>query len=197
MGSAFDLKSAVSVGWGGCLQRWRSLATGKPSRRFSGPRGVKRPGNRIRALPGPEYREFVAPKAFWHVAIWQLSPQRNRAGYVLQGQSLTRTTDRELYCRTVLLRALCVGAPQRPTCANELMPGATGGYPRIACIIEGAGNNHLAQIPLGPRPILCMFAGRGSTRMSVALSGTTYGGFSMNIDLNAGCGEGCAGDSGN
>lgn len=60
-------------------------------------------GNRIRALPGPEYREFdrASQEAFWR-SPWQLSPQSNRMGYRLQGQSLTRTTDRELLSHGLL-----------------------------------------------------------------------------------------------
>ncbi len=126
------------------------LATGKPSRQFSGPQGVKQLlwGNRIRALPGPEYREFdrASQEAFWR-SPWQLSPQSNRMGYRLQGQSLTRTTDREL-----LSHGLLPGVVQVPYNGQPIVlmndAQTTGGYPRIACIIE-ADMYHLAQIPLG------------------------------------------------
>ncbi len=105
-------------------------------------------GNRIRALPGPEYREFdrASQEAFWR-SPWQLSPQSNRMGYRLQGQSLTRTTDREL-----LSHGLLPGVVQVPYNGQPIVlmndAQTTGGYPRIACIIE-ADMYHLAQIPLG------------------------------------------------
>lgn len=68
-------------------------------------------------------------------------------GYRLQGQILKRTTDRELLSHGLLpgvVQALHNGQP------IVLMNDAqtTGGYPRIACIIE-ADMYHLAQIPLG------------------------------------------------
>jgi biotin-dependent carboxylase-like uncharacterized protein len=75
-------------------------------RHFSTTQGVKQLlwGNQIRALPGPEYHEFdeASQESFWR-SPWKISPQSNRMGYRLQGQPLTRTTDREcsptVYCR--------------------------------------------------------------------------------------------------
>lgn len=60
-------------------------------------------GNVIRALPGPEYHEFdeAAKESFWR-SPWKISPQSNRMGYRLQGQPLTRTTDRELLSHGLL-----------------------------------------------------------------------------------------------
>lgn len=101
-------------------------------------------GNRVRALPGPEYQEFSAEArdAFWRVA-WQLSPQSNRMGYRLLGSALQRTAERELLSHGVL---------QVPPGGQPIVLMAdaqtTGGYPRIACIIE-ADLYHLAQIRLG------------------------------------------------
>lgn len=68
-------------------------------------------------------------------------------GYRLQGQSLTRTTDRELLSHGLLHGVVQVPHNGQPI---VLMKDAqtTGGYPRIACIIE-ADMYHLAQIPLG------------------------------------------------
>lgn len=151
MGScSTDLKSGIGGLEGRLLKDGDRLATGKPSRQFSGPQGVKQLlwGNRIRALPGPEYREFdrASQEAFWR-SPWQLSPQSNRMGYRLQGQSLTRTTDREL-----LSHGLLPGVVQVPYNGQPIVlmndAQTTGGYPRIACIIE-ADMYHLAQIPLG------------------------------------------------
>ncbi|EJW2883792.1 5-oxoprolinase subunit PxpA [Salmonella enterica] len=149
MGScSTDLKSGIGGLEGRLLKDGDRLATGKPSRQFSGPQGVKQLlwGNRIRALPGPEYREFdrASQEAFWR-SPWQLSPQSNRMGYRLQGQSLTRTTDRELL-------------------SHGLLPG-------------------VVQVPYNGQPIVLMNDAQ------------TTGGFSMNIDLNADVGEGCASDS--
>lgn len=81
------------------------LPIGKAKRDFMEAQGVKQLlwGNRIRALPGPEYHEFdrASQDAFWR-SPWQLSPQSNRMGYRLQGQILKRTTDRELLSHGLL-----------------------------------------------------------------------------------------------
>ncbi len=105
-------------------------------------------GNRIRALPGPGSGQVDthSQDAFWR-SPWQLSPQSNRMGYRLQGQLLKRTTDREL-----LSHGLLPGVVQVPHNGQPIVlmndAQTTGGYPRIACIIE-ADMYHLAQIPLG------------------------------------------------
>ncbi|WP_437889224.1 5-oxoprolinase subunit PxpC [Phytobacter sp. V91] len=113
-------------------------------------RGVKQLlwGNRIRALPGPEYQDFDkhSQEAFWRLP-WQLNPQSNRMGYRLQGQPLVRTSGREL-----LSHGLLPGVVQVPPGGQPIVlmndAQTTGGYPRIACVIE-ADMYHLAQIPLG------------------------------------------------
>ncbi|MNL35666.1 KipI antagonist [compost metagenome] len=68
-------------------------------------------------------------------------------GYRLQGQQLARTTDREMLSHGLLPGVIQVPHNGQPI---VLMNDAqtTGGYPRIACIIE-ADMYHLAQIPLG------------------------------------------------
>ncbi|QUJ02004.1 hypothetical protein KCP75_02575 [Salmonella enterica subsp. enterica] len=49
-------------------------------------------GNRIRALPGPEYREFGrASQSVLAFAMAAQSQSNRMGGYRLQGQSLTRT----------------------------------------------------------------------------------------------------------
>ena len=104
--------------------------------------------HRIRALPGPEYQEFdsVSQDTFWR-SPWQLSPQSNRMAYRLQGQPLKRTTDREM-----LSHGLLPGVVQVPHNGQPIVlmndAQTTGGYPRIATIIE-ADMYQLAQIPLG------------------------------------------------
>ncbi|MFQ7459295.1 MAG: biotin-dependent carboxyltransferase family protein, partial [Klebsiella michiganensis] len=86
-----DLKVGIGGLEGRRLQDGDRLKLGKSDKQFRGPRGVKQLpiGNRIRALPGPEYQEFdsVSQDTFWR-SPWQLSPQSNRMGYRLQGQPL-------------------------------------------------------------------------------------------------------------
>ncbi|MFB5079180.1 5-oxoprolinase subunit PxpC [Raoultella sp. C349492] len=145
-----DLKVGIGGLEGRRLKDGDRLTSGKPSRHFSGPQGVKQLpiGNRIRALPGPEYHEFdsTSQASFWR-SPWQLSAQSNRMGYRLQGQPLTRTTDREM-----LSHGLLPGVVQVPHSGQPIVlmndAQTTGGYPRIASIIE-ADMYQLAQIQLG------------------------------------------------
>lgn len=145
-----DLKVGVGGLEGRRLQDCDTLPLGEALRQFDGPQGVKQlqHSNRIRALPGPEYHEFdkASQEAFWR-SPWQLSPQSNRMGYRLQGQPLMRQTDREMYSHGLLPGVVQVPHNGQPI---VLMNDAqtTGGYPRIACIIE-ADMYQLAQIPLG------------------------------------------------
>lgn len=151
LGSAStDLKTGVGGLEGRLLRDGDTLPVRSSSKTFSAPQGVKQLlwGNRIRALPGPEYQEFekASQDAFWRLP-WRLNPQSNRMGYRLQGQSLVRTSDRELVSHGLLPGVVQVPSNGQPI---VLMNDAqtTGGYPRIACIIE-ADMYHLAQIPLG------------------------------------------------
>lgn len=145
-----DLKTGIGGFEGRLLKDGDRLKIHASHRTFSAAQGVKQLlwSNRIRALPGPEYHEFDQPSqnAFWRLP-WQLSPQSNRMGYRLQGQPLTRTTARELLSHGLLPGVIQVPHNGQPI---VLMNDAqtTGGYPRIACIIE-ADMYHLAQIPLG------------------------------------------------
>lgn len=145
-----DLNAGVGGLEGRCLRDGDVLPLATPQRTFRAPRGVKPllASNRIRALPGPEYHEFddVSQEAFWR-SPWQLSPQSNRMGYRLKGQPLTRAHAREL-----LSHGLVPGVVQVPHNGQPIVlmndAQTTGGYPRIACIIE-ADMFQLAQIPLG------------------------------------------------
>ncbi len=145
-----DLKVGIGGLDGRLLKDGDHLPLGRAMRNFSNPRGVKQLAwrNRIRALPGPEFREFTreSQEAFW-CTPWHISPQSNRMGYRLQGQSLIRTPERELLSHGLLPGVVQVPHNGQPVI---LMNDAqtTGGYPRIACIIE-ADMYHLAQIPLG------------------------------------------------
>jgi biotin-dependent carboxylase-like uncharacterized protein len=145
-----DLKAGFGGFEGRKLQDGDRLPLGKPTRQFDKKVGVRQLlwGNRIRALPGPEYHEFSpeAQQAFWRSA-WKLSPQSNRMGYRLQGRELNRVKPREL-----LSHGLVPGVIQVPPNGQPIVLMAdaqtTGGYPRIACVIE-ADLYQLAQIRLG------------------------------------------------
>ncbi|MFV0261821.1 MAG: 5-oxoprolinase subunit PxpC [Kluyvera sp.] len=151
MGSySTDLKAGFGGFAGRSLQEGDRLPLRPATREFRQPRGVRQLqwGNRVRALPGPEYHEFsaAAHESFWR-APWKLSPQSNRMGYRMQGQVLERTESREMFSHGLLPGVVQVPHNGQPI---VLMNDAqtTGGYPRIACVIE-ADMYHLAQIRLG------------------------------------------------
>ncbi|QZN97011.1 5-oxoprolinase subunit PxpC [Symbiopectobacterium purcellii] len=150
-----SLSTDLKAGFGGYLGRplqdgdtlpLKKAAYRKPHK----PVGIKQIlfSNRVRVLPGPEYHEFSeeARDTFWRTG-WQLSPQSNRMGYRLQGPALTRITSRELFSHGVLPGVIQVPHSGQPIL---LLADAqtTGGYPRIACVID-ADLFHLAQIRLG------------------------------------------------
>ncbi|WBF44323.1 5-oxoprolinase subunit PxpC [Serratia rubidaea] len=146
-----DLRTGFGGLEGRKLQDGDQLPLGESAKAPGKPFGVKQLlfNNRIRALPGPEYQEFstAARETFWRTP-WQLSPQSNRMGYRLQGSAeLTRTTAREM-----LSHGLQPGVVQVPHNGQPIVLMAdaqtTGGYPRIACVIE-ADLYHLAQLRLG------------------------------------------------
>lgn len=104
--------------------------------------------NYIRVLPGPEYQEFSPEEqAFFWRTPWHLSPQSNRMGYRLNGHVLRRNSSCEMFAHGLLPGVIQVPHGGQPI---VLMADAqtTGGYPRIACVIE-ADLYHLAQIRLG------------------------------------------------
>lgn len=104
--------------------------------------------NYIRVLLGPEYQEFSPEEqAFFWRTPWHLSPQSNRMGYRLNGHVLRRSSSREMFAHGLLPGVIQVPHGGQPI---VLMADAqtTGGYPRIACVIE-ADLYHLAQIRLG------------------------------------------------
>ncbi|MGG7670436.1 5-oxoprolinase subunit PxpC [Yersinia sp. J1] len=145
-----DLKAGFGGHQGRLIKEGDELPLGKASRLPKESVGIKQLlfGNRVRAVPGPEYHEFSssAQEAFWRSA-WQLSPQSNRMGYRLTGGELSRNTAREM-----LSHGLLPGVVQVPHNGQPIVLMAdaqtTGGYPRIACVIE-ADLFHLAQIRLG------------------------------------------------
>ena len=105
-------------------------------------------GSSIRVLPGPEFEDFAPEsRTALFTAAWTVSTQSNRMGYRLQGPALLRQDTGELRSHAVfpgLLQVPPNGAP------IVLMADAqaTGGYPRIACVIA-ADQWRLAQIPPG------------------------------------------------
>jgi biotin-dependent carboxylase-like uncharacterized protein len=140
MGSrSTDLKAKFGGFHGRPLQDGDMLPIGDSFRQPQKTGGIKQLlfGNRIRALPGPEYQEFSEKSRdeFWRAA-WQLSPH-----------TLKRETDREM-----LSHGLLPGVVQVPHGGQPIVLMAdaqtTGGYPRIACVIE-ADLYNLAQIRLG------------------------------------------------
>ncbi|MBK4724811.1 5-oxoprolinase subunit PxpC [Pantoea agglomerans] len=145
-----DLKAGFGGFAGRKLEDGDILLLGEPTRQFHQPAGVRQLlwGNRVRAMPGPEYHEFSedSQEAFWRTA-WQLNPQSNRMGYRLQGRKLQRDATRDL-----LSHGLVPGVVQVPPNGQPIVLMAdaqtTGGYPRIACVIE-ADLYHLAQLRLG------------------------------------------------
>ena len=151
MGSySTDLKAGIGGLEGRLLRAGDELNVRPSARQFREARGVKQMlfGNRLRTLPGPEYHEF-SPQAqamLWRTP-WHLSPESNRMGYRLQGQLLERTTAREMLSHGLLPGVIQVPHGGQPI---VLMNDAqtTGGYPRIAFVIE-ADLWHLAQIRPG------------------------------------------------
>lgn len=145
-----DLKAGFGGLAGRALKDHDILPLGEPNRSLTAKKGIRQLlfDNRIRVLTGPEYDEFTpqAQQTFWRSG-WQLNPQSNRMGYRLNGVKLERTTSREM-----LSHGLIPGIIQVPHNGQPIILMAdaqtTGGYPRIACVIE-ADMYHLAQIRLG------------------------------------------------
>lgn len=102
----------------------------------------------IRAVVGPEFDQFSkkAQHDFWHHA-WKVTNQSNRMGFRLQGNRLDRHSKQDLFSHAVMPGIVQVPPNGQPI---VLMADAqtTGGYPRIACVIE-ADLWKIAQTPIG------------------------------------------------
>ncbi len=102
----------------------------------------------IRAVVGPEFEQFSkkAQHDFWHHA-WKVSNQSNRMGFRLQGNRLDRYLKQDLFSHAVMPGVVQVPPNGQPI---VLMADAqtTGGYPRIACVIQ-ADLWKIAQTPIG------------------------------------------------
>ncbi|MBR7799629.1 biotin-dependent carboxyltransferase family protein [Undibacterium fentianense] len=102
----------------------------------------------VRAIRGPEFTQFDLPtqKRFWQQA-WQVTSQSNRMGFRLQGETLERGGHSQLLSHAVL-----PGVIQVPPNGQPIVLLAdcqtTGGYPRIATVIE-ADLWKVAQTPIG------------------------------------------------
>ena len=92
--------------------------------------------NEIRALPGPEMPLFTpqSRKAFW-ANSWQLSNESNRMGARLTGEALSLNEPQELNSHAVMPGVVQVPPSGQPI---VLLADAqtTGGYPKIASVIE-------------------------------------------------------------
>lgn len=102
----------------------------------------------VRAIRGPDFMQFDANarKNFWQHA-WQVSSQSNRMAYRLKGDILQRNVANEMLSHAVL-----PGVVQVPPNGQPIVLLAdcqtTGGYPRIATVIE-ADLWKVAQTPIG------------------------------------------------
>ncbi len=104
-----DLKVGIGGLEGRRLQDGDRLKLGKASRRFSTSRGVKSLpiGNRIRALPGPEYHEF---------------DRASQGVLAFPGSLAPRATGWDIACRANRLRAPPIAKCFRTACCR----GGTG-----------------------------------------------------------------------
>jgi allophanate hydrolase subunit 2 len=105
-------------------------------------------GSRLRVLAGPEFEGFTAEaRDVLFKASWKVSSQSNRMGYRLEGPTLARQDSGELSSHAVFPGVIQVPPGGTPI---VLMADAqaTGGYPRIACVIA-ADQWRLAQAAPG------------------------------------------------
>lgn len=90
----------------------------------------------LRCLPGPDWHAFTpATRQAFCRQQWTVSPQSNRMGYRLLGEELARASGGESLSHAVLPGVVQVPPGGQPI---VLLADAqtTGGYPRIACVIE-------------------------------------------------------------
>ncbi|MDL5031287.1 biotin-dependent carboxyltransferase family protein [Pelomonas sp. APW6] len=132
-----------------------ALATALPEGRRRGlPPFVSPAVLHVRVLPGPEAEGFHAEAmaAFWQ-ADWRVSPRSNRMGSRLDGPAL-RSAERPDDLGELLSHAVLPGVVQVPPDGQPIVLAAdaqaTGGYPRLAVVIE-ADLPRLAQAGPGQR----------------------------------------------
>lgn len=132
----------VQGGFGGfegrALQAGDRLPLGAPCRHLKARCGARQQhwSAFVRFLPGPEYSQFdVASRKALVETDWVVSSQSNRMGYRLQGVELKRREARDLLSHPVVPGVVQVPPSGQPI---VLLADAqtTGGYPRMACVIE-------------------------------------------------------------
>ncbi len=103
---------------------------------------------RVRALVGPESARVADARSFWE-REWEIAPQSNRMGYRLAGAPLAAPRDGAMRSHAVE-----PGVVQLPPNGVPIVLLAdaqtTGGYPRIAIVIE-ADRRRAAQARIGGR----------------------------------------------
>ncbi|WP_043631087.1 biotin-dependent carboxyltransferase family protein [Chromobacterium haemolyticum] len=134
---ATDLQAGFGGWMGRALEAGDQLPLG-PALALSGRLGRRNLGwtPLLRALPGPEWQQFSrAARQAFSEGEWTVSAQSNRMGYRLQGEALAREAAGDLPSHGVL-----PGVVQAPPGGQPIVlladAQATGGYPRIACVIE-------------------------------------------------------------
>lgn len=102
----------------------------------------------LRVMPGPDFDRF-APQSrdLLFEASWKVTTHSNRMGCRLEGPALIRQDSEEMKSHAVFPGVIQVPASGAPI---VLMADAqaTGGYPRIGCVIA-ADQWRLAQVPPG------------------------------------------------
>jgi biotin-dependent carboxylase-like uncharacterized protein len=137
-GRATDLAAGFGGLNGRALQVGDTLPLGAPVQGLRGRCGARLPqwNDHLRALPGPEYEDFDAASraALWG-GEWTVTAQGDRMGQRLQGPVLTRARSEDLPSHGVLPGIVQVPPSGQPI---VLLADAqtTGGYPRIASVIE-------------------------------------------------------------
>jgi biotin-dependent carboxylase-like uncharacterized protein len=144
-----NLQAGLGGHHGRALQKGDLLALGK-AQSYRRSVGVQQRiwTPEVRAIRGPEFAQFDAcsQKKFWQQA-WKVSSQSNRMAYRLIGDPMLRTESNDLASHAVF-----PGVIQVPSNGQAIVLLAdcqtTGGYPRIACVIE-ADLWKIAQTPIG------------------------------------------------
>lgn len=132
-----DLNTGFGGWQGRALRRGDCLPLGTPAHPPAR-RGLRLPpaAASLRALPGPEYGDFspASRARFWQ-SDWRIDAQSNRMGYRLQGAAALTDDTPELRSHAVL-----PGVVQVPPSGQPILLLAdaqtTGGYPKIATVIE-------------------------------------------------------------
>lgn len=134
---ATDLRAGFGGLQGRALKRGDRLPLGT-ARTLHGVRGLRAPEcePQLRLLPGPELAlmSAAARKRFW-AQDWTISPQSDRMGARLLGESLAARALPELPSHAVV-----PGLVQLPPGGQPIVlltdAQTTGGYPRLGCVIE-------------------------------------------------------------